>query len=87
MYNEFTQKDFESLKRYVFKHLSDDVSMLDLIIEYADRHNFFVNEIADYIRADSKFKDLFEKNLQKHKQIYYIDENGITYGKKGADIW
>ena len=87
MYNEFTQKDYESLKRFVYKNLSEELSMLDLIMDYITEHNFFMNDVADFIKRDTEFKNLFEKNLQKNKQIYYIKDGKIKYPSKKASIW
>jgi len=85
-YKNFTKKDYLEMKKYVFNNIKNN-TMLDLIIDFIERNNFFIGDVAEFIKNDEQFKNLFENNLKKHKQIYYIKDKGIQYGNEDFEIW
>jgi len=77
----------QEILNFIEKNNLYDHSMLDVITEYADKHNLDILEIAEEIKNDKTFKEIFYNDLVKNGEIYFLENGRMHRPKKETEIW
>jgi len=59
---------------YINKNQIEDVSLLNLLMDFIEENEIPLSEIIDEIKADKEFKKIFYDDLVKNGEIYFIDK-------------
>jgi CheY-like chemotaxis protein len=78
----------QEILNFIKKNNLYDYSMLDIIMEYVKKYDLDILEIADEIKNDKTFKEIFLNDLIKHGEIYFLEDDGkMKRPKKFEEVW
>jgi len=77
----------QEILNFIKKNDIYDYSMLDIIMEYADKYDLDILELAEEIKNDKTFKEIFYNNLVKNGEIYFLEDGHMYRPKKIDEVW
>jgi predicted ATP-grasp superfamily ATP-dependent carboligase len=81
---EFSMYD---LIKYLEENKNENISLLELIIDYIEKNDLDLYEVAEKIKKEEQFKQLFYHDLVKHGEIYFEKGDGRIIRPKIKNIW
>ena len=77
----------QEILNFIKKNNISDYSILEIIIEYAKKNNLDILEIADEIKNDKTFEQIFLNDLIKHGEIYFEEDGKMKRLNTIDNFW